>query len=277
MENNKVTVLIISNDDKEVKSFKLSTNLISNYRKYLIWISSFVTFVFIILCALVFDSISQRFNNSGLTSRINLMNEQLEVYDSLKMLQKINSIDNNIAMINSYLYERGMLEMGNAGRESLSREKGRTIIDKINYFENKSVLFYKTLRDLPIGLPYYGELSSDYGYRRNPFGGYNGEFHPGLDFKGETGDPVYATGDGFIDRCDWYSGYGNAVVITHRKGFKSLYGHLSRVNVVQGQEVKAGDLIGFLGSTGRSTGPHLHYEIRKEGEDINPQPFLKLY
>ena len=170
-----------------------------------------------------------------------------------------------------------MLGIGNAGGEPVSRVKGRTFIDKIDYFENKSVLFYKTLRNLPIGLPYYGELSSDYGYRKNPFGGYSGEYHPGLDFKGETGDPVYATGDGIIERCDWYSGYGNAVVIAHKKDFKSLYGHLSKVNVVQGQEIKAGDLIGFIGSTGRSTGPHLHYEIRKEGEDINPQSFLKLY
>jgi murein DD-endopeptidase MepM/ murein hydrolase activator NlpD len=205
------------------------------------------------------------------------MNQKLEAYDSLQLKQKLNTIDGNLSMINSYLLERGLLETGNAGGEPVSRDKGRTNVEKIDYFEKQSVVFYQTIRDLPVGYPYYGEISSGYGSRRNPFGGSTGEFHPGFDFKGETGDPVYATGDGIINRCDWYNGYGNAILIDHKSGYQSLFGHLSKVNVIQGQNVKAGDLIGYVGSTGRSTGSHLHYEIRKDGEDINPEPFLKLY
>ena len=128
-----------------------------------------------------------------------------------------------------------------------------------------------------MGSPYYGDVSSGYGYRYNPFGGRGGEFHPGVDFKGATGDEVYATAGGVVEKSDWYAGYGLAVVIRHENGLSTLYGHLSRVNVGDGQRVKAGDVIGYLGSTGRSTGPHVHYEIRKDGIDIDPYPYLKIY
>jgi len=127
-----------------------------------------------------------------------------------------------------------------------------------------------------MGIPHNGRFSSMYGYRRNPFGGYSGEFHPGLDIKGVLGDPIFATADGFVNRCDWYGGYGNAVVLNHSFGYQTLYGHMSRINVLQGEEVKAGDLIGYMGSTGRSTGVHVHYEIRKDGIDIDPFPYIKL-
>jgi murein DD-endopeptidase MepM/ murein hydrolase activator NlpD len=204
------------------------------------------------------------------------MTDTLETTDSLRLQQQINSIDTNLSMIDSYLQNRGMLEMGNAGGERGS-DRVDTHIEMINRFEKQSVVFYQKLKDLPLGYPYDGVRSSDYGYRRNPFGGLSSEFHAGVDLKGAVGDPIYATGDGTVERCDFYGGYGNAVVLNHRSGFQSLYGHLSAVNVVQGQQVKAGDVIGFLGSTGRSTGPHLHYEIRKDGEDISPEPFLKIY
>ena len=136
--------------------------------------------------------------------------------------------------------------------------------------------FLKSVYFVPLGLPHEGNISSEYGFRKNPFGGYKGEFHPGIDVKGEMGDNVYATADGIVLRNDWYSGYGNAVVLDHGFGLTTLYGHLTRVNVVPGQRVKAGDIIGFLGSTGRSTGPHVHYEIRKNGDDIDPNPFVSI-
>jgi murein DD-endopeptidase MepM/ murein hydrolase activator NlpD len=276
LDTKKITVLIIGNDDKEVKSFKINANLINNYKKYLIRASAFTLFTFIIAALLVINSIRVSLNNTSLTSTINTMNQKLETYDSLRLQQKINSIDNNLSMIDSYLQNRGMLEMGNAGGERGS-DRVDTHIEMINRFEKQSVVFYQRLKDLPLGYPYDGVRSSDYGYRRNPFGGLSSEFHAGVDLKGAVGDPIYATGDGTVERCDFYGGYGNAVVLNHRSGFQSLYGHLSAVNVVQGQQVKAGDVIGFLGSTGRSTGPHLHYEIRKDGEDISPEPFLKIY
>lgn len=279
MDNKHLTVLIIGTDDEEVKSYKINANLyhniIRNYRKYMYGAASVLGVFLIIIISMFFFSVKQTVDKSGLNSRLVEVNNMLETYDSLKLQQKLNKIDNNLSMIDAYLQSRGLMETENAGGEPGSERKISNI-GKIEFFEQQSEVFYKNLKDLPIGYPYYGARSSDYGYRRNPFGGYSGEFHAGVDIKGPLGDAIYATGDGVVNRCDYYGGYGNAVVIDHKFGLQSLYGHMSRVNVVQGQQVKAGDLIGFLGSTGRSTGPHLHYEIRKNGEDIDPEPFLKL-
>jgi murein DD-endopeptidase MepM/ murein hydrolase activator NlpD len=275
MESKKATIIIIGSDDEEVRSFSISQNLIHNYKKYALY-AGVVFSAFILLFIVVFAySLKVSIDKSGLTSELSIVNSRMQVYDSLQLTNKLSRIDNNLSMIDSYLEERGILETDNAGGEpSTGREISNA--EKIEYFEKQSLVFYNTLRDIPIGYPYNGPRSSDYGYRRNPFGGFSGEFHPGIDFKGPMGDPVYATADGVISRCDWYNGYGNAVVIDHKSGYQTLFGHLSKVNVTQGQEVKTGDLLGFIGTTGRSTGPHLHYEIRKNGEDINPEPFLKV-
>lgn len=99
------------------------------------------------------------------------------------------------------------------------------------------------------------------------------KFHNGIDLKGETGDEIRASGDGYVRSADWYGGYGKAIVIDHGFGLSTIYGHLSRINVTAGQFITAGEVIGYLGSTGRSTGPHIHYEIRKDGADIDPLNF----
>jgi murein DD-endopeptidase MepM/ murein hydrolase activator NlpD len=137
-------------------------------------------------------------------------------------------------------------------------------------------LLCATTSNIPLGYPFFGEMRSDYGYRPNPFGGRGSEFHKGIDWKGNVGDTVRCTGDGEIVNADWDKGYGKCVTIKHTNGIECLYGHLSEFNVTSGQKVKAGDVIGFIGSTGRSTGPHLHYEIRVNGIDINPHYFLTL-
>lgn len=276
MDTKKVTVLIIGHADEDVKSFELNRSLITNYKKYLIYAGSAMLAVFVICLTVFAYSLKISLDKSSLNSQLTSVNEKLNKYDSLQLSQKLNKIDNNLSMIDGYLKERGLLHTQNIGGTPSTR-KVETQFDKINFYENQSEIFYNTLRDLPLGYPYNGTKSSDYGYRRNPFGGFSSEFHGGVDFKGPMGDPIYATGDGIVNRCDWYNGYGNAVVIDHESGYQSLFGHLSSVNVVQGQQIKAGDVIGFLGSTGRSTGPHLHYEIRKDGNDISPEPFLKVY
>jgi murein DD-endopeptidase MepM/ murein hydrolase activator NlpD len=276
MDTKKVTVLIIGNDDEDVKSFELNRSLITNHKKYLIYAGSALLAVFVICLTVFAYSLKISLDKSSLNSQLTAVNEKLNKYDSLQLSQKLNKIDNNLSMIDGYLKERGLLHTQNIGGTP-SKHRVETQFDKINFYENQSEIFYNTLRDLPLGYPYNGIKSSDYGYRRNPFGGFSSEFHGGVDFKGPMGDPIYATGDGVVNRCDWYNGYGNAVVIDHESGYQSLFGHLSSVNVVQGQQIKAGDVIGFLGSTGRSTGPHLHYEIRKDGNDISPEPFLKVY
>ena len=116
-------------------------------------------------------------------------------------------------------------------------------------------------------------MASGYGYRRDPFTKAR-KFHWGMDFTARRGTPVYASGDGVVRRADNGSaGYGRHIRIDHGYGYESLYAHLYKYNVRRGQTVKRGDLIGFVGSTGRSEAPHLHYEIFKDGRRINPINF----
>ncbi|MEZ4791992.1 MAG: M23 family metallopeptidase [Gelidibacter sp.] len=139
--------------------------------------------------------------------------------------------------------------------------------------ENKE----KFLACIPAIQPVNGEdltrMASGYGYRTDPFTKVR-KFHFGMDFTAPRGTPVYATGDGVVIRADnTATGYGNHIRIDHGYGYVSLYGHLYKYNVRVNQKVKRGDLIGFVGSTGRSEAPHLHYEVFKDDERINPINF----
>ena len=117
------------------------------------------------------------------------------------------------------------------------------------------------------------QIASGFGYRSDPFTKVR-KFHEGMDFSAKTGTPIYATGDGVVVRADnTASGYGNHIVIRHGYGYETLYGHLSKYKCRAGQRVKRGDIIGYVGSTGRSEAPHLHYEVHKGGEVVNPLNF----
>ncbi|WP_010178854.1 M23 family metallopeptidase [Aquimarina agarilytica] len=116
-------------------------------------------------------------------------------------------------------------------------------------------------------------MASGYGMRSDPFTKVR-KMHRGMDFSAPRGTPIFATGDGLVTRADnRSSGYGNHIRIEHGYGYKTLYGHLYKYNVRKGQKVKRGDVIGFVGSTGRSQAPHLHYEVFKDGKQINPINF----
>jgi murein DD-endopeptidase MepM/ murein hydrolase activator NlpD len=119
-----------------------------------------------------------------------------------------------------------------------------------------------------------GKINNEFGFRRNPFGGRTYEFHAGMDIDGERGDLVVAPANGTITEAGWKGGYGNMVEIDHGNGLKTRYGHLSKIGVEIGDQVTRGALIAFIGSTGRSTGPHLHYELRFNDKPINPRRFL---
>lgn len=115
--------------------------------------------------------------------------------------------------------------------------------------------------------------SSGFGARRAPTAGASTN-HKGVDLAGPIGTPIYATADGIIGRAQWVSGYGKYVEINHGNQIQTRYGHMSALNVEANQRVRKGDIIGFMGSTGRSTGSHLHYEVRVAGNAINPVAFM---
>jgi murein DD-endopeptidase MepM/ murein hydrolase activator NlpD len=117
------------------------------------------------------------------------------------------------------------------------------------------------------------QFTSNFGIRSDPFRG-TAAMHAGVDIPGPVGTPIYATADGIISHAGRSGGYGNLIEINHGKGIATRYGHLSRIIVADNTRVVRGQLIGLMGSTGRSTGPHLHYEVRIDGHAVNPLPFL---
>ncbi|MCY1670768.1 M23 family metallopeptidase [Novosphingobium sp. SL115] len=117
-------------------------------------------------------------------------------------------------------------------------------------------------------------LSSSYGMRTHPVLG-GRRAHKGIDLSAPTGTPIRASADGVVEKADWFGGYGLYVQLDHGGAMETRYGHMSRVAVAEGQQVRKGDVIGYVGSTGRSTGPHLHYEVRVAGEAVNPLPYMQ--
>lgn len=119
-----------------------------------------------------------------------------------------------------------------------------------------------------------GYISSPFGGRPNPFSGYGRDWHPGIDIAVDYGTPVYASAAGYVEQSGWYGGYGKYVRLSHDFGYETAYGHMSRLAVEAGSFVKKGEIIGYVGSTGYSTGPHLHFEILKYGEQVNPSSLM---
>jgi murein DD-endopeptidase MepM/ murein hydrolase activator NlpD len=128
---------------------------------------------------------------------------------------------------------------------------------------------------IPSAMPVSGiHFTSGFGVRSDPFRR-RAAMHAGVDLAGPIGTKIYATADGVVDRSQWVNGYGNLVELDHGRGIHTRYGHLSKALVKPGQHVKRGELIALMGSTGRSTGSHLHYEVRVDGKAVNPIPFMQ--
>ena len=130
------------------------------------------------------------------------------------------------------------------------------------------------IADAPSLWPVEGSVTSSFGERQDPFNG-EGAFHAGIDISAPTGTAVRATGDGLVDSAASVSGYGREVILDHGHGVRTVYGHLSGMVVITGQHVVVGQIIGYVGQTGRSTGPHLHYEVRINNVPVNPHKYLR--
>ncbi len=161
----------------------------------------------------------------------------------------------------------------NSGSYQLTAEstdgEERTIEQKLRQIEAEG-----NPRYLPTIWAHLGKINNEFGFRRNPFGGRSYEFHSGMDIDGDKGDMVVAPANGRILKAGWHGGYGYLIEIDHGNGLTTRYGHLSKVGVKEGDAVQRGQVIALIGSTGRSTGPHLHYELRLDDKAINPRRFL---
>jgi murein DD-endopeptidase MepM/ murein hydrolase activator NlpD len=190
----------------------------------------------------------------------------------------VQDIQGKLQKINDYLKKRGLKGFSTKAIGGNSSDEASKLSDEETYslYQEYLTRLLHTVAFTPMGYPRISSLTSFFGYRSDPFDSSHAEFHPGIDFKGRRGDEARCTANGKVVSTGWYGGYGKCVRIAHGNSFETLYGHLSRINVKVGQEVTAGEKIGEVGSTGRSTGTHLHYEVRKNGRPINPVKFLSL-
>ena len=157
-------------------------------------------------------------------------------------------------------------------RSSDAAAKKPASADMIEDFDN----LLDRIKQIPIGTPADGDVSSQFGYRRSPFSGARLQLHSGIDISTEIRSAVTSTADGRVVSTGYKSSYGQTVIIDHGDGFETLYGHLSKITVKPGDHVCRGEVIGQVGMTGHTTGPHVHYEIRIDGIARNPRSFIEL-
>ncbi|PKH66226.1 peptidase M23 [Flavobacterium sp. ALD4] len=174
-------------------------------------------------------------------------------------------------------YDNTKLVLNTTKRVDILRKELAIQSKSLDYILKLAKEKNKLLSAIPAIQPVRNEnlkrMASGFGYRTDPFTKAR-KMHEGMDFTAKVGTPIFATGHGIVAQADnRASGYGNHIVLRHGYGYETLYGHLSKYNVKAGQRVKRGDIIGYVGSTGRSEGPHLHYEVHKDGKVVNPLNF----
>jgi murein DD-endopeptidase MepM/ murein hydrolase activator NlpD len=151
--------------------------------------------------------------------------------------------------------------------------RSRNLQKDLAVLEQKFVAQSQLLSSTPSIAPVRGILTDGFGGRSDPFTGEPGQ-HNAVDISSAVGQPVRAPADGIVIKAEWANGYGNVIYISHGYGYSTRYGHLSSFNAQPGQHVKRGDIIGYVGTTGRSTGPHLHYEVRVNNNPVNPLEYI---
>ncbi|MDO1501344.1 M23 family metallopeptidase [Winogradskyella maritima] len=278
---------------KKRKTFKYAT--------VFLLASALFGFFFVIIASQFFESPKERElarENQNLKFQYELLDKRLD--DAMAVLENVEERDNAIYRLyfeaNPIPEEQRRAGFGGVNRYKkyegfnnseliIETNKKLDVLEKAVVVQSKSLDEIKILAEdkekfleaIPAIQPVNNEnltrMASGYGYRTDPFTKVR-KFHYGMDFTAPRGTPIYATGDGIVKRADNSStGYGKHIRIDHGYGYISLYAHLYKYNVRVNQRVKRGDLIGYVGSTGRSEAPHLHYEVWKDDERINPINF----
>jgi murein DD-endopeptidase MepM/ murein hydrolase activator NlpD len=218
--------------------------------------------------------------------RTEFENQRLRTENDIQR-QELNRLSNRVEAVEdtsrklaekSGVVNQGSEMPGSGGPSLPLDEKGLAALQaKMSRLEKEMSAYEAVLRErgyTPSIWPVDGKLESGFGGRSNPFGGGGYEFHSGQDIEAPLGASVVAGAKGKVSFVGWQNGYGQLVVIDHGGGLTTRYGHLSHIDVAQGESVTRGQFIGRVGSTGRSTGPHLHYEVRINEDPVNPLQYL---
>jgi murein DD-endopeptidase MepM/ murein hydrolase activator NlpD len=287
MKNRKYDIIVLSDEHANQRQFSLSKRAITMaVGSVILGILGLMAMGYYMLRD--FSAESQVAELQRQNDELKMANERyLEA--SVEMERKLNQFDEKTSKLALLVgVEPGDFQAdGIGGPDVLDQELSRYLRYDLGLLEQKTELLEQRLSDLdgafktktdlldstPSILPAHGWLSSGFKYRTDPFTKKK-TWHNGLDISCVRGTPIYAPAKGVVSYKGYQGGFGNLLEISHGDGLKTKFAHLDKFNVSKGQRVKRGDLIGYVGSTGRSTAPHLHYEIHKNGKALNPMKYI---
>ncbi len=273
-EGKYINVLILGYGRKKAKSLRVNVGLIKALLMGIL--SAFIT--------LLSFGVYSLYENKKLSKELAQLKEEKDRLSALlaqereknayllSFKDKVLELEGKLITIDNFLRKKGIRSVP-SGVGGLRSEVDVLDMEYLDFLSREANRFERYLGRIPIGPPVWGKVTSGYGYRRDPFT-HRYEFHKGIDIKAPYGTPVRATAEGKVVFAGWKPGYGRVVIIEHAYGFKTVYAHLSKIKVKKGQWVKSGRIIGKVGSTGRSTGPHLHYEVWKNSRAVNPYSYM---
>jgi murein DD-endopeptidase MepM/ murein hydrolase activator NlpD len=248
------------------------------------WLKASALVLFAVMCGLVYgfygltqQAVHLRIEREN--QRLRLENEQQrkELQNLNNRVDAVEDTSRKLAEVSGVQEDKTVHGQGGPARPVDSAAALVALEQKTAKLERELRMYEGFLRQhgmTPSIWPVIGKLESGVGGRRNPFGGRGYEYHEGQDIDAAYGTPVQAAATGRVITAGWQRGYGNVVYVDHGSGLSTRYGHLSEIDVSVGQTVARGQTIGLVGSTGRSTGPHLHYEVRINNQPVDPRQYL---
>ena len=269
-----ITIIIAYHEGKPPKTIRIRKSYLKASGIFVLAFVVFSIFSHLTSLKFLFERQEIKAEKRRLVQEIEIVaSEKQEIEKERHLLNsKLKSLESKLLSVEDYLSKRGVIKgslpMGGGSTNKVSHD-----LSYLQFLEERADYLHTSIRSIPLGYPVYGKITSHLGWRKNPFGG-GYEFHSGIDIYAPQGSKVRATADGVVVFAGWYGDYGKTVIIRHPSGYLTLYAHLSKIDVREGQRVKAGDVVGRVGSTGRSTGPHLHYEVIRGNKPIDPSKFL---
>jgi murein DD-endopeptidase MepM/ murein hydrolase activator NlpD len=293
--NRNYNIIIIPERGSSTRTLKLSAQIFKVSMVIFLILLAFITFLIIhyfsqnnsIYILHVKDQYIQSLEKTNKTNLEKIENYNREILnnnknsiivkDKLKEIQQLEDIiksklKKSISFKNLNLQNAHYINVI-INNDTLIKEMESKIVN-LNEIDKKIDMLLYHEQFIPSILPCIGYITSYFGYRKNPFNKLQSDFHPGIDIACAFGTRIYAAASGTVTTAGYCSGYGNEVVINHSNGIQTIYGHNSKLCVHIGQVIQKGDLISLSGSTGSSTGPHLHFEIRKNKTAIDPKVFF---
>lgn len=288
-KNNRIQLIVVKDDLANYRRFTISKRVIVTvgtiFAVFLVFLS-----IFSIYAASKLLELSQSEGNlRDEISRLELelsqtKKENSELKETVAQLKQekretVEELAKRLEIINSLMKEVGLKVDTSEGEGGTAVPISKILTENDVDVDLSSLIpqvdrMIKEFKTVPIGYPTYGRITSSFGLRINPITG-RPEFHLGVDIANRWGTPIRTPADGKVIRAGYCGLMGKCVEIDHGNGIETYYGHLSKILVHKGEKVKRGEIIGLMGSTGRSTGPHLHYTVKFKGKIVNPEIFLE--